>query len=133
MKLDSTIIRWILLVPATWAAWYIAVFLGIAILTAGDAFCPSEQIVSGWCHANWYPFFLQSVMVFSSSVSAIFVVVAGYYMAPLHRSFVAKLIFITGSTVAIFMAIETQEYLALTGALVCGLGSLLIVIKDRAQ
>lgn len=128
MKLDSTIIRWIFLVPVTWAAWYTAVFLGIAILAAGEAFCPAGRVVSGWCNANWYSIF-ESVVIFSSSLSAIFVVMVGSYMAPTHRSFVAKLVFITGSAVAIFMATETQAYLALAGTLVCGLGSLWVVVK----
>jgi hypothetical protein len=130
MRLDKTTIRWMLVIPSAWAAWCMAVLVGILVYSIGNALCPPELMESGGCGASWYPLFFKSTIIFCASISAIFTVLAGSYMAPTHRATVAKAIFITGSAFAIFMVVDTKEYLALVGALLCGAGSMLFVIKQ---
>ncbi len=130
MRLNMTTVRWVLAIPAAVVGWYTAVLIGIVIYSIGDALCPPELMESGWCNASWHPIFFKSTFTFCASISAAFAVMAGSYMAPTHRALVAKLIFLFGSAFATFFAISSKEYVVLVGALLCGLGSMLFIIRQ---
>ena len=109
-----------------------ALVVGLIIMAVGDALCPSELMESGWCNARWYMEFFKSNFVFCASISAIFAVLAGSYMAPTRREMVAKLIYLSGSMFAIFFAIDSKQYIELVGALLSGLAATVFIIKQSS-
>lgn len=130
MRLNTTSIRWLLTVPAALLGWSMALVVGLIIMAIGDALCPSELMESGWCKASWYTAFLKSNFVFCASISAIFAVFSGSYMAPTHRAMVAKLIYLSGSMFAVFFAIDGKQYIELAGALLSGFVATFFIIKQ---
>ena len=132
MRLNVTTIRWLLVVPAAWVAWYSAALIGIAIYSVGDAMCPLELMESGWCNASWHPTFMKCVLIITASISAIFSILAGSYTAPNYRSYVANLILLVGAAFSIFFGLNSEQYVVLVSTLLCGfITARLVVIQSR--
>jgi hypothetical protein len=49
-----TWLRWLLVLPAAWVAWYAAVLIGFGLYTVAEALCPPDQVISGMCVAPWF-------------------------------------------------------------------------------
>ncbi len=104
------IVRWILVPLAAVAGWYVALIGGIGLLTAAEAFCPPDQMVSGSCQATWWQPVEQIIFCFSTALAAVLVVGAAFLVAPSHRRQVAWIVFAGGGLVAVWMMIGTGAY-----------------------
>lgn len=113
------------------AAWYVAFFLGLFILSYAESFCPRDQMVSGMCTAPWWRPVEKSIFCFSTGLSAILVVTAGFFVAPAARTVVAWLIFAGGSIVALWMAAEGSAWAECISAVAAGLITTFLLTRSR--
>ena len=130
--------RWLLLIPACIAAWYLALIIGLWVLSVVASFCPPEFVVSGFCEADWYPTAEKVVIGFGVALSAFLVVLTAALVAPIQRVWASKAALAVGTVIAIFFAIGTGAYIALAAAVLAGtLGVMLVVAfvarKDLAK
>ncbi len=123
-----SLIRWILVFPAAVGAWYVALFLAMALLTGLDHLCPREQIVSGMCMAPWYPGAFEVLFCFGAGIAAALVVVTCTLIAPSYKRRIAVATFLAGSVVAVVMGFTTHAYAALITSIVAGAIVLCVIL-----
>ena len=121
------VFRWLALIPACIAAWFIALAVGLYVRGIVASFCPPEFVISGFCEAPWYPAAEKSVIAFGVALSAFLVVLTAAAVAPTHRILAAKAALTIGTAVAIAFAAGTGEYMALTIAVLTGSLGLVVV------
>lgn len=130
-KID--VIRWVLVIPAAFAGWYVALFMGIFLYPVADLFCPPELLISGVCTATWYKPVIDGLVVFGASLSAVLAIFFSFMIAPSKKVLVAKAILLGGVGMALYAAIITSAWFAFIGAITCGLITVVIMHqKDRA-
>jgi hypothetical protein len=116
----SQSIRWILILPAAIAAWYVALFIGIGLYQGIEALCPASQVVSGHCFAPWFRPVSDGLIAFGAALAAVLVMLACTLLAPTHRRQVAIATFAVGTVVAVFMGVGASAYAAMVSAVVAG-------------
>ena len=126
------VIRWVLLLPSAYAAWWVALFLGIAYVSVLDWLCPPELMVSGLCTATWYEPAFNAAFVVGAGLAAGLIMLAVILMAPSHRRHVAILAFGSGSAFALYAAYETSLWGAFVAAFLTGLVALAVSMKILA-
>ncbi len=120
--------RWLAIIPACIAAWWLALFIGLYVRSVVNGLCPPESLAYGFlCEASWYPAAAEAVLCFGVALSAILVVLTAAAVAPRHRVLTAKAALIVGTLVAIYFAIGTGAYLALGAAVLAGTFALVVV------
>ena len=97
-------LRWLGIIPAAVAGWFLAFFIGHRVLGIVDSLCPPEEIVSGDCVAPWYPLASQITICFGVGLSAVLVVAFATLVAPSHRQVVAWVSYGLGASVALAMS-----------------------------
>lgn len=112
-------IRWLCVLPATYAAWWFAAAAGFLLHAVVDAQCPPTLVVSSVCTAWWMPAATRGIMVFTAALAAALVVGAAVATAPARRRAVAWITFGVGAIVATVMALAAQASLEWVAA-VCG-------------
>ena len=122
-------LRWLLLPVACVAAWYVALFVGIVLLSVAQAFCPSNEMVSGMCIAPWYRPVETGIFCLSTALSALFVVTTAYFVAPTARVLVAWLAFGTGCIVALYFVLSTSAWPVFASAVAAGLVEVLLLSR----
>ena len=119
------LLRWIGILPAAIAGWYLALITGLLLLAALDSLCPPEEVVSGMCNASWYPLASRLLMCFGAALSAFLVVLVSSLVEPSQRKAVAWLAYVVGAVIAFYMAVSASRYashyLELGSALAAGL------------
>jgi hypothetical protein len=99
----SPTLRWTLILPAAIAAWYAALFIGIALYQGVETLCAPDQVESGHCFAPWFLTASNALIVFGAGLAAVFVMLACTLLAPAHKREVAIATFVLGALVAISM------------------------------
>ncbi len=125
------IIRWILILPAAIAAWYVSLFLGIALYKGVEALCPPGQMESGHCFAPWFLTASKALVAFGAALAATLVMVTCTWIAPAYKRQVAIATFVIGTAVAIIMA-WNHEFAAMASAIVAGAIALTILLRRCA-
>lgn len=126
------LMRWFVLPFACIAAWYVAFFIGLVILSIAESFCPEDQQVSGMCVAPWWKPVETCIFCFSTGLSAFLVIVTAYLVAPTARVEVAWLAFGIGAMTAIFFAAGVMEMAVLwmcASAIVTGFLTALVLTR----
>jgi hypothetical protein len=118
------IFRWVLLIPAAVAAWFVALFLGIALLGV-----LARQVVSGMCMAPWYDGASAVIVAFGAAMAAVFIMMACTAIAPTHKRVASVVTFACGVLVAAAMGIPSGEYAALVAAVVAGAVALWMLLR----
>jgi hypothetical protein len=54
MQISRARFRWALLLQVSVAAWSLAFFVGLLMVSFVDRFCPIDKVVSGLRTATWY-------------------------------------------------------------------------------
>jgi hypothetical protein len=94
-------LRWILILPAAIAAWYAALFIGIALYQGVEALCPRDQVESGHCVAPWFMGASNALIAFGAALAAVLVMIACTLIAPAQKRQVAIATFFLGAIVAV--------------------------------
>ena len=128
------VLRWLAVLPASIAAWFAALFVGMHLHSVVGSFCPPELVVSGQCTAAWYPMADKIVVCVAVALSAAVVVVTAAFVAPSHRAGIARLALALGIAVAAVMAIPSGLYWELASAVAAGIGAVLLVsARERRE
>lgn len=128
----SPVIRWILILPAAIAAWYTALFVGIALYQGIEALCPPDQVESGHCFAPWFLTTSNALIVFGAALAAVLVMLVCTWIAPAHKRQVAIATFALGTLVAIGMGWDLA-FAPTLGAIVAGAVVLTILLRRYAS
>jgi hypothetical protein len=127
------VLRWLLVVPAALAGWWIALLIGMLMLAIGDSQCAAEDRLSNACIAAWYPPFERAVYVSCAALAAALVVLLPALAAPAHRRRVAWCAFAWGGGTAAWLGISAGAHLELLAALASGLATAVLVHRYRIR
>ena len=127
----SPTLRWILILPAAIAAWYAALFIGIALYQGLEALCPPDQVESGHCFAPWFLPASSALIAFGAALAAAFVMIACTLLAPSHKRQVAIATFVVGTLVAIAMG-WNLAVAPMVAAITAGATVLVILLRRLA-
>jgi hypothetical protein len=118
-------LRWILVLPAATTAWYAALFTAVGLYRGVEAFCPSEQMLSGHCFAPWFLVAENVLISLGAALAAALIMTACTWVAPAYKREVALATFALGSGVAVYMGwhagLSPMLAAILTGAAVLAL------------
>jgi MFS family permease len=130
-----TILRWALLVPATYASWLAIVFLTmLAVGSAEKSLCPPEQFISGFCDDPAVRKLADRLLLTGAALSAAMVVAVSAAVAPSHRAIVAWIAYGTGAAVALkFAGLVPESIAALVGGLVAVLAFTALNQRQRRK
>lgn len=121
-------LRWLLVVPAAIAAWYVTFIVGAFTYSFIEAhLCPSQDLFSGVCTSQSIRIALDVVMHVFVALSAIAVIAAAVTVAPSRKRKVAWVAFSIGAATALYFAVRTQYYTHFVAALAGGLGALALL------
>lgn len=123
------LVRWLMLLPSAYAAWWIALIVGVLYVSFLDWLCPPELIFSGFCTASWYKPAFDAGVIVGAGLGAGLIMLATILIAPSHRRLVAAVAFGIGSAVALHGAYETDSWVA--GAAAISVGLLALVVSLR--
>jgi len=129
----KTFIRWLLILPASVAAWYLALAAGIVLLAALNGLCPPDQLVSGACIAPWHRTASLAMMCFGAGLAATLILIVCTLLAPTHKPQVAVAAYVIGVAVACTMGIAATAYAAMASAIVVGAGILALLLRRLNQ
>jgi hypothetical protein len=129
----KSLLRWLSILPASFAAWYLALAAGIALHGTLLRFCPPDQLVSGWCAAPWYRFASQAVVCIGAGLAAALILVTSTWLAPAHKRLVAIAAYLVGAAVACTMGFAATAYAAMACALLVGAGTLALILRRLAR
>lgn len=94
--------------------------MGLTAVEVIKSFCPAEQMISGLCIAPWFSTAKSFVIVLFSGISAVFVIVSAYFLAPNYKVKVAVIALLLGVLVASYFFYESGAWLEYMIAIVCG-------------
>ena len=118
----KTIVRWILVLPAAIAAWYLVFFAGIFVHGIVEhALCPTPEFISETCVNDRVIRILHGVIVLFVALSAVAVMLAVVITAPSEKLLMTWVAFAVGSGVAIFMAVVAKSPAEGAAAVAAGL------------
>ena len=115
------VLRWLAVVPAALAGWYLAFAGGIMLHSLATSLCPEPLLVSGMCTASWFPWLEEVIFAITAALAAFLVVWLATACCPIAKARVATIAFVLGALVAIVFAAELHIWLAPLAALVSGL------------
>ena len=115
------LIRWLAVLPASLAGWYLALAGGIVLHSLATSLCPQALMVSGMCTANWFPWLEELIFAITAALAAFLVVWLATLCCPAGKARVASIAFVLGALVAILFAAELHIWLPPLAALVSGL------------
>jgi len=122
------VLRWILVVPAAVAGWWLAFAIGLWLhFYLEKALCPPEDIVSGFCHNHNVVLFLKVLKHAAVGVSAIVVCVVSPIVAPSHKTIVAVIALLAGSAFAVSFFWQVKEWSLLGVAIGSGIAATSLV------
>lgn len=122
-------IRWLLLIPATVAAWYGALFLGLGLHGLLFSLCPPELAAYGFiCEATWFDPAERALIGICAGVSAALVVFTAAAVAPSHRVEVAWAALAVGMAMAAYIGVRTGFYGAFASACLAGMVAVALVL-----
>jgi len=115
-----TVLRWLAIVPAVVAVWWLTILLRFGLLEVAIRFCPPEQLVSGICVAPWYRYVEGGIIVGCAGLAAALIIAVSVLLAPSHRLSVASVILAGGVVVALYMAYAAQAWGSFAAAVLAG-------------
>jgi hypothetical protein len=133
----GTALRWTWIPIASVIAWYVALFLGIVLLSIATSiatyFCPESEMISDTCVAPWFRVVEAGIFCFSTALSAVFVITAAVLVAPAAKALIAWLAFAIGSIVALIFALGTWAWGMFASAVIAGLFTAFILARFQKR
>jgi len=127
------VIRWIMVIPAAIIGWGLAIMVGLLLTNIPGYFCPPELEISGFCKATWYGPVMLGIMIFAAALSAVMTLLFAVLVAPRKRDLVAKVVFVAGSSYAIYLAFSISAWVEYLSAIIFGLFTLFLLIKKYGR
>jgi hypothetical protein len=115
-----TALRWLAIVPAVFAVWWLTLLLGFGLLEVAIRFCPAEELISGMCMAPWYRYVERGIIAACAGIAAASIIGISVMLAPSHRVPVASVILGAGVLVALYMAYAAHAWVSFAAAVLAG-------------
>jgi hypothetical protein len=114
------VVRWICVIPAAWAAFYIALLISMVCFQTLNGLCPGSEVHSGLCGNGWV---VPATFVIGAAIAPALVILAGTLTAPSHRPYVAWALYVTGALFASRFARLPSAFLTagISGATTAGI------------
>jgi hypothetical protein len=96
-------LRWLLLLFAVGASAAVAFILTLCFVSAANAFCPADELVSGVCMARWAPAAYSTGFCIATSVGALLAVFSAHYIAPSAQRLVVWCIVALGAILPFYL------------------------------
>ena len=117
-----SIVRWLLVVPAGVAGWYLVFFLSLFLFSLVDQACPPTPQKNSACMFGPDLTMQEVVIIIGASVSAIPVVLFSALTAPCHKKVICWVAYSAGLIVAYWFYSNNPPFLPhFLGAATCGL------------
>lgn len=116
-------VRWLLVLPAAWLSWVVALLTGLGFHWIAEAFCPPAQMISDLCVAPWFDVVERAIICGGAGLAAILITVSCTLIAPSHRRVVVAVTLVAGCAVAAWMAFQLDAHLELGAVVVAGLAT----------
>jgi hypothetical protein len=113
-------LRWLAIPPAMIGCWYLALIAGMLAYGFAEWFCPREEMISGFCMADWFAAADQAARCFGAAVAAAMMVAVATLLAPSQKRRVAIGVFALGCVAALTMGVGLRAYAELLAAVVGG-------------
>lgn len=98
------VLRWLLVIPASAAGFYLALFIMVLVRTFVDSLCPEQYVYAGDEEYCIYPSWASTLInAFGGSLAAYMVVFLGAITAPAYKRIVPYAIFSAGAIIAVYM------------------------------
>ena len=118
-------IRWLWIVPTAILVWYGMFAFGNGLYSLAIGFCPADQLLSGFCIADWFRPVERGIVVGCAGLTAFAIVLTTAFIAPAYRLRAAAAMFVAGALVATSMALQTGSVPEFVAALFGGVLGLL--------
>jgi peptidoglycan/LPS O-acetylase OafA/YrhL len=97
-------LRWLLLLFAVGGSAAVAFILTLCFVSAANAFCPADELVSGdVCTARWAPAAYSTGFCIATSIGALLAVFSAYYIAPSAQRLVVWCIVALGAILPFYL------------------------------
>lgn len=125
-----TALRWVLLIPACIATWYVVFMVGLVSHGYVERhFCPPAELVSGSCTNALVQRTLQFLIHAFVALSAIAVSVTATVVAPSHKEKVVWITLVCGTIVAAFFGFHANAWPLFFTASVAGVIVAMILVR----
>ena len=126
------VIRWILILPAAIAAWFVALILCILVLVSVGSLCVSKGS-HGQCVEPWFGQVQNAILPFGAGLAAALIMITCTWLARTHKRLVAIATFVVGTIVAIMIGKDMiWGQLPMAAAIVSGAIFLAIFLRKHA-
>ena len=123
------IVRWVVLIPAAVASFYVMFDLSVSSFFFLDSLlCPPEDVISDTCNNETVSSILNAFIYFSTGLSAVVIVLISTAIAPSHKEYTAWSSFGLGTIAATYLAFQTDAWDQYLAALIGGLISVFGVV-----
>ena len=126
------VLRWLLVIPAALVGWYLALVVGLLLLSLVESFCPSEAMVSGHCYAAWFQWSEEALFVLTTALAAWLVVLLPTLTCPTRKRTVASIAYVIGAVTAIIFAVTGPIWIPAIAALLMGFLTLRRVYRKNS-
>ena len=114
------LIRWALIPAASFAAWWVGMIVGAALLSGVQHLCHYDPSTNE-SDVSWYFALEKSVLLGSTAASGALVVAAAFFVAPIARRLIAWVVFAIGAWFAFSFAIRLGTWDLFASAILGGL------------
>jgi hypothetical protein len=124
-------LRWLLVPISTAFGCWFGIALAVLLHSAFTSLCPAGMLVSGLCHASWFPAAEAFAQYSGAALGAALAVLLPYLLAPSHKRIVAVVAFLLGAAYAaafVVAGLDAWPYAAC--AIVSGL---IVLVKTRPR
>jgi len=115
------VFRWAMIFPISVASWCLIFIFGMITYSEIINLCPEEKMVSGMCEAGWWSIAETTLISIFSAIAAMFVLAVSSFIAPSERLAVILLTLFIGGMAAVFLGIQSNEWVAMVSAVVSGI------------
>jgi hypothetical protein len=122
-------LRWLLIVPAAVAVWYLVLVGMFTYAFVDSSLCPPTDLVSGHCVNFTIRRLLDLTMHVFAGASACAVMVVAVLVAPGHKKPVAWITLAGGLVVAALLAASTRHWPLFAAAAMGGFVALAIILR----
>ncbi len=122
-------IRWLWIVPTAILVWYGVLALSQGLYTLAIGFCPAEQLLSGFCTADWFRPWERGIVVGCAGLAGFAIVLATALVAPDYRLRAAVVMFGAGALLATSMAWQTNAFAEFVASLVGGVLGIVVAAR----
>jgi hypothetical protein len=116
----ATQMRWLAVLPAAIAGWYLALIIALLLHSGVESLCPADQIDSGMCVAPWFPYASHAISAFGAGLAAVLIITFAVLAAPAHRVLVSRATLVGGLIVSSYMLLETSALVEFASAVTFG-------------